>query len=146
MKKIALCHRLAAMMSCALLLAFWLSTILSEIFGSLACIIAVKYLISYAIFLLIICFMMTAITGMKLSQKSNNPIIKKKKIRMPFIALNGLFILMPSAFFLKNAALHQQFNTVFWFVQSIELIFGAINIILVFQNISFGIKLKKQRS
>ncbi|WP_406239937.1 hypothetical protein [Nocardia sp. NBC_01009] len=54
---------------------------------------------------------------------------------MPFIAANGLLILIPSAISLDILASHENFGAAFYCVQTLELIAGAINIALMSLNI-----------
>ena len=46
---------------------------------------------------------------------------------MPIIALNGLFILVPAAWYLAGKAAAGEFDSTFYMVQSVELIVGATN-------------------
>lgn len=66
--------------------------------------------------------------------------ISKKK-RMPFIAVNGLFVLVPSAIFLNRWAALGAFDTMFYLVQSVELVAGAANLTLMGLNIRDGLKI-----
>ena len=62
-----------------------------------------------------------------------------KKKRMPFIALNGLLILVPSAFFLASKSATGDFDAWFYGVQAIELVAGAINLSPMGLNIGDGL-------
>ncbi len=61
--------------------------------------------------------------------------------RMPFIAANGLLILLPAAIFLAQWASAGLFDSRFYLVQSIELFAGAFNLILMSLNIRDGLKM-----
>ena len=61
---------------------------------------------------------------------------------MPFIAANGLLILIPSALFLAAKARAGEFDASFDVVQALELLAGATNIALLSLNMRDGLKLK----
>ena len=84
--------------------SFWSSTVLSELFGSHETVAAVKQTIVYALFGLIACMATAGATGMKMGGKSKHAAIAAKRRRMPFIAANGVLILLPCAFFLNSRA------------------------------------------
>jgi len=58
---------------------------------------------------------------------------------MPFIAANGLLILVPAALYLESKASSGTFDTGFYMVQGLELIAGAVNIVLMGLNIRDGL-------
>ena len=62
---------------------------------------------------------------------------------MPFIAANGMLILLPCAFFLNSRAAAGQFDSVFYIVQSIELIAGAANLTLLGLSMKDGFSIRK---
>ena len=59
----------------------------------------------------------------------------RKKQRMPFIVGNGLLILIPSALYLAMRASRGEFDSVFYGVQAVELLAGAVNLALMSLNI-----------
>jgi hypothetical protein len=69
-------------------------------------------------------------------------LIGAKFKRMPFIAANGILILIPSALFLAFKARAAEFDTVFYAVQALELVAGATNITLLGLNMRDGLKMK----
>jgi hypothetical protein len=60
---------------------------------------------------------------------------------MPFIALNGLLVLVPCAVFLHARAVAGDFGGVFALVQGIELLAGAANLALMGLNLRDGLAL-----
>ena len=120
----------------------------SELFGSHETVAAVKQTIVYALFGLIACMATAGVTGMKMGGKSKHAAIAAKRRRMPFIAANGVLILLPCAFFLNSRTAAGQFDSVFYIVQSIELIAGAANLTLLVLSIIdvFSIRKPKQKS
>ena len=72
-------------------------------------------------------------------------VIGLKKKRIPFIAVNGVLILIPAAIFLKNAAVSGNLDITFYIVQGIELLAGFINISLMTLNLKDGLSISKNR-
>ena len=68
-----------------------------------------------------------------------------KRRRMPIVAANGLFVLVPSAIFLAVRAQAGDLDGVFYAVQAIELAAGAVNILLLGLNMRDGIRLAARR-
>ena len=60
---------------------------------------------------------------------------------MPVIALNGLLVLLPSAFYLNAKAQAGEFDALFYGVQALELLAGAINLTLMGLNLRDGLRL-----
>ena len=125
--------------------SFWSSTVFSELFGSHETVAAVKQTIVYALFELIACMATAGATGMKMGGKSKHAAIAVKRRRMPFIAANGMLILLPCAFFLNSRAAAGQFDSVFYIVQSIELIAGAANLTLLGLSMKDGFSIRKPK-
>ena len=96
-------HLVAGLLAFALIVTFWTSTVVSELFLGVAAVAAVKQAILWGMLLLIPAMAAVGGTGFRLGGKSKAPIIATKRRRMPVIALNGLLILVPSAFFLAAA-------------------------------------------
>jgi hypothetical protein len=60
---------------------------------------------------------------------------------MPFIAANGLLVLVPCAIVLNRWAAAGSFDTAFYAVQAIELLAGALNLALMGLNARDGLRL-----
>lgn len=84
-------------------------------------------------------------SGFQLSKKMRGSLVVAKKKRMPFIASNGILILIPAALYLSFKAQAGTFDTGFYIVQAIELIAGATNITLLGLNMRDGFRLSRQR-
>ena len=106
---------------------------------------AVKQTIVYALFGLIACMATAGATGMKMGGKSKHTAISAKRRRMPFIAANGMLILLPCAFFLNNRASAGQFDSVFYIVQIVELIAGMANLTLLGLSMKDGFSIRKPK-
>lgn len=112
------------------ILTFWTSTAYSELFETNETIAMVKAMISKGMFILIPAMMIAGGSGMSLGRKRVDAKVVAKKKRMPFIAANGLLILVPAAFYLESKASSGAFDTRFYLVQGVELIAGAANLVM----------------
>lgn len=134
-------HRTAGTIALLTIFLFWTSTIVSEVSGDPASVTAVKTAIPWGLLLLVPALAATGATGARLANGRRVGLIGAKFRRMPFIAGNGLLILVPSAFFLAHKATAAEFDTTFYVVQAIELLAGATNILLLGSNMRDGLKL-----
>ena len=134
-------HACAGALALLTILTFWLSTVVSELFATDATITIVKSLIPWGFLILVPAMMLTGLSGRHLGKNRHASLLSKKQKRMLFIAANGLFVLIPSAIFLSIKAQAGTFDTAFYAIQSIELVFGAINITLLSLNMRDGLRL-----
>lgn len=115
-------HLLAAIVSTICIATFFTSTIIVELFGSKEAISMLKALIvTPGLYILIPAMALVGGTGFSASQNRQGKMIAAKKKRMPFIAVNGLFILTPCVIFLSIWATTGIFDARFYIVQGIEL-------------------------
>ena len=121
--------------------AFWLSTVASELSGSVDAIIAVKRAIPWGFLLLIPMLAATGGSGFALAKGRKAGLIGTKIKRMRFIAANGVLVLIPAALFLAFKATAGEFDLAFYVVQAMELIAGATNLTLLGLNMRDGFKL-----
>jgi hypothetical protein len=129
------------MIAFLIILTFWTSTVGSELFGSAHIVAAVKQGIPWGFLILVPALAITGASGLKMAGASSDPAIARKRRRMPFIAANGLLILMPAAFYLAALASRGDFGGVFYSVQAVELIAGALNLTLMALNTRDGLRL-----
>lgn len=140
-----LIHPVAGALALATIAAFWLSTVLTELFASQATIAAVKAAIPWGFLVLIPALAATGGSGVMLSKGQRKGLVGTKLRRMPFIAANGLLVLIPAAMFLAAKAGAGEFDTAFYAVQGIELVAGAVNIALLGLSARAGLKLTQWR-
>jgi hypothetical protein len=134
-------HLIAAFTATLCIATFFTSTLLVELFGTHETIAVVKNLIVMpGLFILIPAMAITGATGFTLSKVKSGKIVKRKLKRMPFIAANGLLVLLPAAIMLNLWAASGLFDSRFYIVQGIELIAGAVNLTLMSLNIRDGFK------
>ena len=139
-------HPIAGTLALLTIVSFWLSTALSELFGSEALVVTVKSMIPWGFLILIPALMAAGGTGFQLGKAWRNPLVAVKRKRMPIIAGNGIVILIPSALYLSSKAQAGSFDAGFYIVQAIELIAGAVNVTLLGLNMRDGLKLTRKRS
>lgn len=140
MKK--LIHPVAGTVAILTIATFWLSTVLTELFGSRSAIIAVKTAIPWGLVLLIPALIAVGASGFALSKGRRVGLVATKLKRMPLIAANGILVLIPSALFLASKARAAEFDTAFYGVQTLELIAGAANVALLSLNMRDGLRMK----
>src|SRR3989338_10905442 len=122
-------HLFVAVIAILTIATFFTSTVLVELFGSHEAIAMVKSIIVMpGLFILIPAIAATGGSGFFLSRTRKGRLVDAKMKRMPFIAANGLLILVPAAIFLDQWASVGAFDTKFFLVQAAELLAGAINL------------------
>lgn len=134
-------HAIAGGIGFLMILTFWASTAISELFGSHETIAAVKGWILTGMFVLIPAMAIVGGSGMAMGRRRKDPPARTKKKRMPIIAMNGLLILLPAAWFLAGKAAAAEFDSTFYIIQTIELIAGAANLTMMGLNIRDGLKM-----
>jgi hypothetical protein len=135
-------HLIAGLLATLMIATFFLATILVESFGSHEAVAAVKSLIVLpGLFILVPAIAATGGSGFYLSKSRQGRLVDAKKKRMPFIAANGLFVLIPCAIVLDRLAAAGEFDTAFYTVQALELVAGATNLVLMGMNIRDGLTL-----
>ena len=138
---IKIIHPVAGVLALATILSFWLSTLLSELFGGAAVITMVKTMIPWGFLILVPAMALAGMSGFRLGKKWRGPVVAQKRKRMPIIAANGILILIPAALYLSGKAQAGQFDTGFYIVQGLELVAGAVNITLLGLNMRDGLRL-----
>ncbi|MGO1118985.1 hypothetical protein ACTL6U_09780 [Rhodovibrionaceae bacterium A322] len=136
-------HRTAGGLGLLLIIVFWSSTVIVEIFGTTAQVAWVKEAIVYGLFLLIPSLMAAGLSGRALSPKQVKGLLARKQRRMKVVAALGLLILLPAALFLAWKAGAGQFDRCFYGAQTLELLAGAVNISLLSLNLRDGLRLRK---
>lgn len=138
-------HPIAGCAALVIIALFWSSTVVSELFGTMAQVVTVKTTIPWGFIILIPALAATGITGMRRAGRRKGGLIARKRRRMPFIAANGLLVLIPSALFLAAKAEARDFDTLFYAVQVLELLAGAVNISLLGLSMRDGLRLTRGR-
>jgi len=134
-------HPVAGAVVLVTISTFWLSTVVSELFGSAALVAEVKSTVLWSFLLLIPALALTGGSGLSLAKGRKAGLVGAKLKRMRFIAGNGLLLLVPSAVFLAARANAGQFDASFYGVQALELAAGATNIALLGLNLRDGLRM-----
>jgi hypothetical protein len=135
-------HRLAASIAILCIATFFSATIFVEFFGTGESITTMKSLIVWpGLFILVPSIALTGGSGFTLAKFRSGKLVLQKKNRMPFIGANGILVLIPCAVFLDRWASVGAFDTSFYVVQGIELLTGAINLILMGMNMRDGLRM-----
>jgi hypothetical protein len=132
-------HRLAAPIALLCIATFLSATIFVELVGTTESIATVKSLIlSPGLFILVPAIALAGGSGFALAKSRSGKLVHQKKKRMPFIGGNGILVLIPCAVLLDRWASVGAFDANFYVVQGIELLAGAINLILMGMNMRDG--------
>ncbi|OUD14076.1 hypothetical protein [Thioflexithrix psekupsensis] len=134
-------HVLASVVAMFCILGFWIASVVSELFLSEQDVMLIKQAILYGMLILIPAMAITGGSGFLLAGNRGGRFINNKKNRMKFIVLNGVLIMIPCAFFLSYQANRGQFDFVFYSVQTVELLMGMIQLILMGLNFRDGLRL-----
>jgi uncharacterized membrane protein SpoIIM required for sporulation len=137
-------HPIAGLLGFLVILAFWTATVASELSGSMAMVAAVKQAIPWGFILLVPALAVAGASGFRLAGGSVDPVVVRKRRRMPFIAANGLLVLVPAALILATLASHGAFGRLFYAIQAVELVAGAVNLALMSLNIRDGLRLTRR--
>lgn len=135
-------HALAGAVALLTILAFWMVTVLSETLGETVTVIAVKTAIPWGFLILIPALAGTGASGFRLAREHSGALVARKRRRMAFVAANGLMILVPSALFLSFKAQAGELDGAFFVVQALELMAGAVNLLLLGLNLRDGMRLR----
>lgn len=135
-------HFIAALIAFACIASFFTATVLVELFASKAVIAQIKSLIvTPGLYMLIPALAITGATGFVSASDRKGRLLNNKKRRMPYIAANGMLILLPCAIVLNQWAAAGQFDNRFYVVQGLELMAGATNLVLMGLNMRDGLKM-----
>lgn len=138
-------HPIAGIVASVIIATFWVGTVGTELFGSEDHVRIVKLTIPWCFLILVPSLVAAGGTGHLLGRGRTGRLVAHKRKRMPFIAANGIVILIPSALFLAWKADSYAFDTAFYAVQVAELVAGATNLALLGMNVRDGFRLTGRR-
>ena len=137
-----LAHLVAGVIATLCIATFFVSTVLVELLGSHEMVAWLKSLVVMpGLFVLVPAIALTGGSGLFLSKSRRGRLVDAKKKRMPFIAANGLLVLVPCAVVLSRWSAVGSFDISFYVVQAIELLAGAVNLSLMGLNIRDGLRM-----
>ncbi|HEY3186848.1 MAG TPA: hypothetical protein VGJ70_05210 [Solirubrobacteraceae bacterium] len=132
LKSVLLIHRVAGPLALATVALFLAGTVAVELFGDAAAVVFVKRAILFGLIWLVLVMAAAGGTGRALGARfRRTPPLEAKTRRMPFIAANGLLVLVPSAVALDHLAQLGDVGPVFAALQAVELVAGATNLVLL---------------
>ena len=135
-------HLVAGVIATLCIATFFVSTVLVELLGSHETVAWLKSLIVMpGLFILVPAIAITGGSGLFVSKSRRGRLVDAKKKRMPFIAANGLLVLVPCAIVLNRWSAAGSFDSSFCVMQAIELLAGAVNLSLMGMNIRDGVRL-----
>ena len=139
-------HATAATLGLVFIATFFISTVIAEIGGDRAMIVRVKTGIFYTVFALVPIMATAGLLGRRLAGTSQEPIIKRKMRRMQLVTMNAVVVLIPCVVVLYWLASHGRFGWQFFAVQAVELLAGAVNVVLPGLNLRDGLRLRAGRT
>jgi len=135
-------HLVAGILAPLCIATFFLATIGVELFGSHEAVAQLKSLIvTPGLWILVPAIAVAGGSGMFLGRSRKGRWVDAKRKRMPFIAANGLLVLLPCAIVLDRWAAVGRFDTTFYIVQAIELLAAATNLMLMGLNVRDGLRM-----
>lgn len=135
-------HLVAGILAPLCVATFFLATLVAELFGSHQAVAQLKSLIvTPGLWILIPAIAAAGGSGMFMGRSRKGRRVDAKKKRMPFIAANGLLVLLPCAIVLDRWAAAGSFDSTFYIVQAVELLAGAANLTLMGLNVRDGLRL-----
>jgi hypothetical protein len=137
-------HPLAGGLALVTIVTFLGATLTAEFFGSSDAVVMVKTLIPWGLLLLIPSIALAGGTGFALDRGTGRAAANARRMRI--IAANGLLVLVPAAFFLAMKARAGEFDLLFYAVQGVEILAGAVNLGLVIRNVRDGLALSGRRN
>lgn len=138
-------HALAGTIAMILIFTFWTSTVISELVMDQNSVVLVKQYLIYGLLILVPCLAIAGGSGVALSKPGAKGLVTKKKKRMAFTAINGVLIMLPSAFLLNYKAGRGELDIVFYIVQVAELCGGIVQFILLGLNFKDGMRMRRAR-
>jgi hypothetical protein len=139
-------HLVAGVLATLCIAIFFVSTVIVELFGSALDVARVKALVLVpGLFILVPAIAATGGSGFFMSKTRRGRLVDAKQRRMPFIAANGLLVLVPCAIFLERWAAAGAFGPAFYWLQAAELVAGAVNLSLMGLNIRDGLAMSGRR-
>jgi hypothetical protein len=102
-------------------------------------------MVLYCLLILVLAMAVVGASGMKIGGRRKDASALAKKKRMPFIAAKGLLVLVSAAFYLSAKANAGAIDSTSYTAQGIELVAGAMNLVLTELSIRDGAAMGKRR-
>ncbi len=138
-------HGAFGTLACLCIASFWLATVASELFMDQSSVAFVKRAVLDGMWQLIPSMVATGASGFALATGRSGRLVRVKGRRMKIAAANGLLVLLPSAVVLASWADAGRFDGLFYALQAVELLAGAVNLTLLTSNMRDGLQLAGRR-
>ena len=139
-------HLAAAVVATLCIAIFFSATIVAELLASQAALAALKsWIVMPGLLILVPAMAATGGSGFFLARGRTGALVGSKGRRMRIIGANGLLVLVPCAVLLDHWAAAGSFDARFIAVQGLELLAGALNLMLIGLNIRDGLRLSGRR-
>lgn len=138
-------HSVSGTMAILCIACFMTASVVAELYGDATLIIVVKQAIIWGLLVLVPCLAATGISGYRATGGTPRGLALVKFRRMRIIGLNGICVLVPSAFFLAFRATTLRFGWPFYAVQALEFIAGSVNLVLMGMNFRDGLHMSRLR-
>lgn len=135
-------HAVAGVLGFLVVLAFWISTALSELLGSHATVAVVKSSTFKGMFVLLPALLVAGASGVSLLGKRTDPLALSKQKRGPIAFMTGLFVLLPSSYFLWSWASADSFDGWFYGLEAVWLAGSTVCLVMIGLNIRDGLALR----
>lgn len=136
-------HAAAGTLAMIFIAGFLAATLISECLLNEASVLSVKKSILTGLCLLIPALAIAGGSGFSLAGRRHSPAINRKRRRMKIIAANGLLILLPLAILLYLRAAAGLFDTLFYAMQTLEVLAGSVQLMLLARNFRDGRKMTR---
>ena len=134
-------HGPAGISATLLIALFALATLIAELSGDAAAVVAVKRAILIGLVVLIPTLALAGGSGAAVAGPSPKGVAARKLARMKIVAPVGLLVLTPATILLAGRAETGRFDALFYAVQALELAAGGFNLSLLVANLLDGLRL-----
>lgn len=135
-------HAIAGVLGFFCVLTFWICTVLGESLGSDATVAAVKGLVFKGMFVLLPALLIAGASGASLLGKRTDTLAAAKQKRGPIAFMTGLFVLLPSSYFLSSWASAGSFGGLFYGLEAVWLLGATVCVVMIGLNIRDGLALR----
>ncbi len=140
-------HRFAGLVALGITSLFWLSTVLALAFGSEAILAGVKLSVLYGIAFQLMAVLVAGLTGRLLAiNRLKEPLVARKLKRMLTAGAISFVVLLPSSVYLALRFQDTSPDFQWKLVQGVELVAGAVVIVLLMLNMRDGLALGREKA
>ncbi|MBX2802281.1 MAG: CDGSH iron-sulfur domain-containing protein [Myxococcales bacterium] len=135
-------HAIAGVFGFLCVATFVTATVSSELFASPQTVAVVKRFVFFGMFLLLPALMGAGATGVSMLGERTEPLALEKQRRGPIAFMTGLFVLLPTSWFLSSRAAAGTLDALFYGAQGVELVASTVCLVMIGLNIRDGLALR----